>query len=105
MSVVSLLSSSSVWSAGFVENVTAYFSLLAAVGTGGSVVVNTVRRDPERAKKILCYTAVSGTYCTLMILNINPRGIGYLSIDLLSSNTRLHLTAHEMILSSWSGSH
>lgn len=34
--------------------------LAAAVGTGGSVLVNTVRRDPERTKKILCYTAVSG---------------------------------------------
>jgi len=31
-----------------------------AVGAGGSILVNTVRRDSERAKKILCYTAVSG---------------------------------------------
>ncbi|CAH3168353.1 unnamed protein product [Porites evermanni] len=32
----------------------------AGIGAGGSVLVNTVRRDGERAKKILCYTAVSG---------------------------------------------
>lgn len=34
--------------------------LAATIGAGGSILVNTVRRDSERAKKILCYTAVSG---------------------------------------------
>lgn len=33
--------------------------LAATIGAGGSILVNTVRRDSERAKKIFCYTAVS----------------------------------------------
>lgn len=31
-----------------------------AIGSGGSVLLNTVRRDSERAKRLLGYAAVSG---------------------------------------------
>ena len=60
---------SSVWTTGasswiLLIQYIVFVSPLATIGAGGSILVNTVRRDSERAKKILCYTAVSSMWIT-----------------------------------------
>ena len=41
-------------------NRSTFFVSLVIAGGGGGLLVNTVRRDSERAKRILGYAAVTG---------------------------------------------